>query len=132
MIKKLAELAKEEGVVFNYCIGPDNAMSITVFGKVRDFIIINPSSFSDDEIIEITKDVIRRANEWLEPIQIVINVRIKKVCKMANRPTEVVEHLDTGTLEWRVDDDQLDIVVSCINFYGELLVKRSVNIEQRR
>ena len=56
MIKKLAELAKEEGVVFNYCIGPDNAMSITVFGKCRDFIIINPSSFSD-------KDVIRRAKE---------------------------------------------------------------------
>ena len=63
MIKKLAELAKEESVVFNYCIGPDNAMSITVFGKCRDFIIINPSSFSDDDIIEITKDVIRRANE---------------------------------------------------------------------
>ena len=44
MIKKLAELAKEENVVFNYCIGPDNAMSITVFGKCRDFIIINLSS----------------------------------------------------------------------------------------
>ena len=58
MIKKLAELAKEENVVFNYCIGPDNAMSINVF---ENFIIINPSSFSDDEIIEITKDVIRRA-----------------------------------------------------------------------
>lgn len=64
MIKKLAELAKKEGVVFNYCIGrDDNAMTITVFGKNRDFIIINPSSLNDDEIIEITKDVIKRANE---------------------------------------------------------------------
>ena len=40
----------------------------------------------------------------------------KKVCKMADRPKEVVEHLDTGTLEWRVDDEELDIVVSCINY----------------
>lgn len=56
----------------------------------------------------------------------------KKVCKMVNRPTEIVEHLDTGTLEWRVDDDQLDIVVSCINFYGELPVNKSVNIALRR
>lgn len=61
MIKKLAELAKEENVVLDYFIGPDNTMTITVFAKVRDFICINPLSFSDDEIIEITKDVIRRA-----------------------------------------------------------------------
>ena len=51
---------------------------------------------------------------------------------MVNRPTEIVEHLGTGTLEWRVDDDQLDIVVSCINFYGELPVNKSVNIALRR
>ena len=31
MIKKLAELAKEENVVLDYYIGPDNAMTITVF-----------------------------------------------------------------------------------------------------
>ena len=61
MIKKLTELAKEEGVVLDYYIGPDNAMTITVFSEHRDNIIINPLSFSDDEIIEITKDVIRRA-----------------------------------------------------------------------
>lgn len=61
MIKKLAELAKEEGVVLDYYIGPDNAMTITVFAKHRDYIVINPLSFSDDEIIEFTKDVIRRA-----------------------------------------------------------------------
>ena len=60
MIKKLAELAKEEDVVLDYCIGPDNAMTIRVFAKFQDFVTINPSSFSDDEIIEITKDVIRR------------------------------------------------------------------------
>ena len=61
MIKKLSELAKEEGVVLDYQIGPDNVMTIIVFAKIRDFITINASSFSDDEIIEITKDVIRRA-----------------------------------------------------------------------
>lgn len=33
MIKKLAELAEEENVVLDYCIGPDNAMTITVFAK---------------------------------------------------------------------------------------------------
>ena len=61
MIKKLTELAKEENVVLDYYIGPDNAITITVFAKHREFISINASSFSDDEIIEITKDVIRRA-----------------------------------------------------------------------
>ena len=61
MIKKLAELAKEEGVVLDYYIGPDNAMTISVFAKHRDHININSLSFSDDEIIAITKDVIRRA-----------------------------------------------------------------------
>ena len=61
MIKKLAELAKEEGVVLDYQIGPDNVITIIVFAKIRDFITINASSFNDDEIIEITKDVIRRA-----------------------------------------------------------------------
>ena len=61
MIKKLAELAKEENVVLDYCIGTDNAITITVLAKHREFIYINASSFSDDEIIEITKGVIRRA-----------------------------------------------------------------------
>ena len=63
MIKKLAELAKEEGVVLDYQIGPDDVMTIIVFAKIRDFITINASSFSDDEIIEITKEVIRRAKD---------------------------------------------------------------------
>ena len=61
MIKKLAELAKEEGVVLDYYIGPDNAMTITVFAEHSDYLFINSLSFSDDEIIEFTKDVIRRA-----------------------------------------------------------------------
>ena len=60
MIKKLAELAKKEGVILDYHIGP-NILTITVFAEGRDYIIINSLSFSDDEIIEITKDVIRRA-----------------------------------------------------------------------
>ena len=66
MIKKLLELAKEEKIMLNYGIGQANAMIIKVFGKSIDFVIVNPSSFSDDEIIEITKDVIRRANLWLK------------------------------------------------------------------
>lgn len=60
MIKKLAELAKEENVILDYCIGPANIMTIKVFAKSKDFIIVNRSLFSDDEIIEITKDLIRR------------------------------------------------------------------------
>lgn len=36
-------------------------MTITVFTKHSDHLVINVLSFSDDEIIEITKDVIRRA-----------------------------------------------------------------------
>ena len=63
MIKKLAELAKEENVTLDYCIGPDDAMTIRVFAKFQDFVNINPLSFSDDEIIELTKDVIRRAKD---------------------------------------------------------------------
>ena len=63
MIKKLAKLAKEEGVVLDYYIGPDNTMTITVFAKHRDFIIVNALSFSESKIIEITKDVIRRAKD---------------------------------------------------------------------
>ena len=62
MIKKLLELAKEEKVLLDCCIGPANAITIKVFANHQDFVTIhNPSSFSDDEIIEITKDVIRRA-----------------------------------------------------------------------
>ena len=61
MIKKLAELSKEENVVLDYYIGPDNAMTITFFAEHREYLSINALSFSDDEIIEITKDVIRRA-----------------------------------------------------------------------
>lgn len=60
MIKKLAELAKEEKVTLDYCIGPANIMTIKVFAKSKDFIIVDRSLFSDDEIIEITKDLIRR------------------------------------------------------------------------
>ena len=60
MIKKLAELTKEENVTLDYCIGPANIMIIKVFAKSKDFITINRSSFSDDEIIEITKGLIRR------------------------------------------------------------------------
>ena len=61
MIKKLAELAKEEKVTLDYCIGPANIITIKVFAKSKDFIIVNRSSFNDDEIIVITKGVIRRA-----------------------------------------------------------------------
>lgn len=60
MIKKLAELAKEENVTLDYCIGPANIITIKVFAKSKDFIIVNRSLFNDDEIIEITKDLIRR------------------------------------------------------------------------
>lgn len=60
MIKKLAELAKKEKVILDYCIGPANIMTIKVFAKSKDFIIVNRSLFNDDEIIEITKDLIRR------------------------------------------------------------------------
>ena len=61
MIKKLEELDKEEKVTLDYCIGPANIITIKVFAKSKDFIIVNRSSFNDDEIIEITKGVIRRA-----------------------------------------------------------------------
>ena len=60
MIKKLAELAKKEKITLDYCIGPANIMTIKVFAKSKDFITVNRSSFSDDEIIEITKGLIRR------------------------------------------------------------------------
>ena len=63
IIKKLAELAKEEGVVLDYYIGPHNVMTIRVYAKFQDFVFINPLSFNDDEIIEITKDAIRRAKD---------------------------------------------------------------------
>ena len=61
MIKELAKLAKEENVVLEYYIGPDNAMTITVFAKHRDYINFNALSFSDDDIIGFTKELIRRA-----------------------------------------------------------------------
>ena len=61
MIKKIAELAKEENVTLDYCIGPANIMTIKVFAKSKDFMIVDQSLFSDDKIIEITKGIIRRA-----------------------------------------------------------------------
>lgn len=53
----------------------------------------------------------------------------KEVCKMTGRPKEVVEHLDTGTLEWRVDDEELDIMVSCkqYKFSGNHVTPRTAN-----
>ena len=64
MINKLAELAKKERVLLYYCISPDDSMTIYAFAnKFEDFLTIYPlSSYSDDEIIEITKDVIKRVN----------------------------------------------------------------------
>ena len=38
-------------------------MTIRVYAKFQDFVFINPLSFNDDEIIEITKDVIRKAKD---------------------------------------------------------------------
>lgn len=61
MIRKLAELAKEENVTLDYCIGPANIMTIKVFAKSKDFMIVDQSLFSDDKIIDITKGIIRRA-----------------------------------------------------------------------
>ena len=55
MIKKLAELAKEENVTLDYCIGPANIMTIKVFAKSKDFMIVDQSLFSDDKIIEIMR-----------------------------------------------------------------------------
>lgn len=64
MINKLAKLAKKERVLLYYCISPDDSMTIYAFAnKFEDFLTIYPlSSYSDDEIIEITKDVIKRVN----------------------------------------------------------------------
>lgn len=64
MINKLAELAKKERVLLYYCISPNDSMTIYAFAnKFEDFLTIYPlSSYSDDEIIEITKDVIKRVN----------------------------------------------------------------------
>ena len=61
IFNKLAELAKEEGVLLDYYINRDNAMIITVFAEHSDYIVINALQFSDDDIIKSTKDVIRRA-----------------------------------------------------------------------
>ena len=60
MIRNLAELAKEENITLDYRIGPATIMTIKVFAKSKDFITVNRSSFSHDEIIEITKGLIRR------------------------------------------------------------------------
>ena len=64
MINKLAKLAKKERVLLYYCISPDDSMTIYAFAnKFEDFLTIYPlSSYSDDEIIETTKDVIKRVN----------------------------------------------------------------------
>ena len=64
MINQLAKLAKKERVLLYYCISPDDSMTIYAFAnKFEDFLTIYPlSSYSDDEIIEITKDVIKRVN----------------------------------------------------------------------
>ena len=64
MINRLAKLAKKERVLLYYCISPDDSMTIYAFAnKFEDFLTIYPlSSYSDDEIIEITKDVIKRVN----------------------------------------------------------------------
>ena len=63
MINKLAELAQEEKVLLDYCISPNDSMTIYISAKFEDYLTIYPlSSYSDDKIIEITKDAIKRIN----------------------------------------------------------------------
>lgn len=60
MINYIYELCKEHGCAVELHIGADGAMSITVYGKRIDHIIIGVN-WSEDNVKDCINDVIRRA-----------------------------------------------------------------------
>lgn len=60
MINYIYELCKEHDCAVELHIGADGAMSITVYGKRIDHVIIGVN-WSEDNIKDCINDVIRRA-----------------------------------------------------------------------
>ena len=60
MINYIYELCKEHNCEIKLYIGPDNSMTITVYGKRADHLIIS-ADCSEVAIKEYIKDTIRRA-----------------------------------------------------------------------
>lgn len=60
MIKDIYNMCKEHDCTINLCIGPDGAISITVFGKYTDHLIIG-ADWNEETIKDCIKDTIRRA-----------------------------------------------------------------------
>ena len=60
MIKDIYELCKEHNCTIDLCIGSDGAMTITVFGKYTDHLIIG-ADWNEETIKDCIKDTIRRA-----------------------------------------------------------------------
>lgn len=58
----IANLAKEENVVIELKIGPDKAMSITVYGIRKEWLTIG-ADWENSTILQAVKDTIRRAKE---------------------------------------------------------------------
>lgn len=60
MINYIYELCKEHNCTIKLYICPDNSMTITVYGKRADHIIIG-ANWSEENIKDCIKDTIRRA-----------------------------------------------------------------------
>ena len=60
MIKDIYNMCKEHKCTIDLCIGPDGAMTITVFGKRKDHLIIG-ADWDAETIKDCIKDTIRRA-----------------------------------------------------------------------
>ena len=60
MLKDIYELCKEHNCAIDLYIGSDGGMTITVFGKHKDHLIIG-ADWNEETIKDCIKDTIRRA-----------------------------------------------------------------------
>ena len=60
MIKYIYDICKKHNCAIDFCIAPDGGMSIIVYGKCKDHIIVR-ADWDEETIKESINDTIRRA-----------------------------------------------------------------------
>ena len=62
MLNYIYEMCKKHNCVINVYVGPDGAMTINVYGKRTDFVVIS-ANWDEETIKGCISDTIRRACE---------------------------------------------------------------------
>jgi len=89
ILSVISDLAKENNVVIELVIGPDKAMTIIVYGKIKEWLIIG-ADWEHSTIVNAVKDTISRANVVPE----IKNVKITGAALMQDGSIEMEGILD--------------------------------------